>query len=211
MRHGTYPGASMMDAICRAAPGDIRHRLWTLYWLARMQCSRPESTGIVVELGTRLGDSTRAFLAASLDLRDVVMIYSYDIENVKDAVMRRTQELGLQLLLSGAWVFGHMDSVKAGRHWTEKSTPADLVFVDTDHLFETTRQEIAVWSPHVRVGGCMVFHDYWLHDPGRPEAGHGVKRAVDEFVDAHRDAWALESHDSVADGDTGLAILWRLA
>jgi predicted O-methyltransferase YrrM len=184
------------------AVGDIKHRLWTIYWLARMT----QQTGVIVELGVRQGDSTRALLSACEDCGSA--LWSYDTEPCKEVVERLTTSWGIPWFTADWWFF-QSDSIKAGEVWPE-GTPIDMIFLDTDHTFETTRKEIAVWSPHVRPGGCIAFHDYWLHDPPRDEnQGHGVKMAVDEWANNHPDTWALETHDAGPDGDSGFAILWK--
>lgn len=195
-------GASRMPGIFYRATGDIRHRLWSLYWLCRLVNART-----VVELGTRGGDSTRALLAAMEDLGGT--LYSFDIEDnsrsVEDAAQRRF------------WSFNRSDSVEAVKLFVLASYAAspdgptvDLVFIDTDHTQETTRREIAAWAPLVKQGGCIVLHDYWLYDPPRDrDHGRGVKIAVDEFCDANYPAYLLETHDAGPDGDTGLAVVWR--
>ena len=37
--------------------------------------------------------------------------------------------------------------------------PIDLLFIDDGHYYETIVREYALWSPHVREGGWIVFHD----------------------------------------------------
>lgn len=183
-----------MPKIVAAAPEDIRQRLWTLYWLVRLT----RQGGVVVELGTRQGDSTRALLAACEDVGS--KLFSYDVEHCYRVVREVTANIGLPWFQAD-WQFAQQDSALAGHRWTHGS--ADLVYIDTDHTLATTRAEIAAWAPHVQPGGCMAFHDYWLHDPPRD----GVKPAVDQFFDAHRENWSIETHD--AQSDTGFAILWR--
>ena len=39
------------------------------------------------------------------------------------------------------------------------SEPIDLLFVDGDHREEGVRADFEHWSPHVRVGGHVLFHD----------------------------------------------------
>ncbi len=196
-------GINRMPKILVLAPGDIRQRLWTLYWLARLVAPG----GIIVELGVRNGDSTRALLAACEDSGSA--LYSYDVEDVGQHVRIHTGNAGIPWF-DALWYFQVKHSVDAGTMWGDVLIPVDMVFVDTDHTFRTTRNEIAVWHRHVRVGGCMAFHDYWLHDPPREDEGHGVKMAVDEFADAHGESWRLETHDACGGGDTGFAILWRI-
>lgn len=189
-------GLNRMFAHIHRAPGDVRHRLWTLYWLVRMTHS---PLGIAVELGTRGGDTARAMLSACVDLEDA-SLFSFDIENCSKSID--------DPVLLERWRFERKDSVQAAKDWHRGYV--DMVFVDTDHTLNTTRNEIAHWSQHVRIDGCMTFHDYWLHDLSRPDnQGRGVKLAVDEWSDARPFEWELETHDAGPDGDTGLAILWR--
>lgn len=186
--------ARMHHAFARAT-GDIRHRLWSLYWLVRLQ----NVTGQFVECGTRGGDSTRALLNGCMDTNS--HLWSFDVEDCLGSVNDSFQH--------PYWTFQQKSSLQAAAEWA--LGPVDMVFIDTDHTFRTTRAEIAAWAPLVRpAGGCLVFHDYWLHDPGRDEhQGHGVKMAVDEWTDARPGEYRLETHDAGPDGDTGLAIIWR--
>jgi predicted O-methyltransferase YrrM len=186
-------GAAKMGRIIERATGDIKHRLWTLYWLTRLL----KSNGIVVELGTREGDSTRAILAACEDCASD--LYSFDIADVCAVVQNTTAQLGFGWF-DANWIFTMKDSIKAGMDWSLPQ--ADLIFVDSDHSFEVTRAEIVMWHKHVRPGGVMVFHDYWLV---RDDCG--VKFAVDDFANNNPEKWRLETHDAY--GDTGLALLWR--
>jgi predicted O-methyltransferase YrrM len=193
-------GLNRMHAIIARAFGDIRHRLWSFYWLARMTHI---PGNVIVELGVRGGDSTRALLAACVDLGDGLLI-SYDIEDCSGQVT--------DPVLTERWQFNLKDSIQAGLDFalgTKRPPRVDMVFIDTDHLYRTTRGEIAAWHQHVRYGGCLVFHDYWLDDPGRPEHGHGVKQAVDEFTNTRHPEWVLETWDAGPEGDTGGAVIWH--
>jgi hypothetical protein len=51
--------------------------------------------------------------------------------------------------------------------------PADLIFIDALHDYESVKQDIALWWPKVRVGGCLSGHDFSHKWPG-------VERAVAE-------------------------------
>lgn len=52
----------------------------------------------------------------------------------------------------------------------------DLVFLDADHSYETTRTAIKTWWPKVAPGGLLAGYNY-----GNPKLP-GVKRAVEEFA-----------------------------
>jgi predicted O-methyltransferase YrrM len=60
--------------------------------------------------------------------------------------------------------------------------PIDLLFIDGDHHYQPVREDYLKFSPFVRLGGFLVFHDY-VND-----RWPGVRRAVDEFAVAS-DLW----------------------
>lgn len=62
----------------------------------------------------------------------------------------------------------------------------DLLLLDCSHDYEGVKAELALWLPDVNITGIV-----WVHDYGDPadfglasEATPGVKKAVDELVDA---------------------------
>ena len=102
-----------------------------------------------VELGTYKG-----FTGALLSLITSKQTVSVDIE---DHGTEGSRPYGHQLLhkladatlpecvLSTMLVLGNRD--------------IDLLFIDDGHYYETIVKEMAIWSPHVRPGGWIVFHD----------------------------------------------------
>jgi predicted O-methyltransferase YrrM len=52
----------------------------------------------------------------------------------------------------------------------------DLIFIDALHDYEHVKQDIALWWPKVRVGGCLALHDFNHRWPG-------VERAIAESFD----------------------------
>jgi hypothetical protein len=192
-------GMHKMRRIAEVAFPDIAGRLMSLYWLTRLTHT---PAGVAVELGVRNGDSTRAILAACEDCGQ--LLYSFDIEDVRAHVPSYTTKFGLPWFQAG-WRFSRQDSVSAGRLWN--LGPVDMVFIDTDHTYETTRDEIAAWSPHVRLGGCLAFHDYWMTSSDAPR--NGVKPAVDEWCAAYPREYKLETW-ARWEGDTGFAVIWKV-
>jgi hypothetical protein len=51
----------------------------------------------------------------------------------------------------------------------------DLVYIDSDHSYETTKEELRLSIPKVKAGGWISGHDYVYLAPG-------VIQAVDEFL-----------------------------
>lgn len=56
----------------------------------------------------------------------------------------------------------------------------DWVYVDANHLYEFVKQDLELYLPKLRVGGCIAGDDY---GGGGGWWEHGVRRAVDELVD----------------------------
>lgn len=55
----------------------------------------------------------------------------------------------------------------------------DVAFIDGDHSYEGVRQDWLLWSPLVREGGLVAFHDTWPDSAVNTEPG--VARWCDEL------------------------------
>lgn len=62
----------------------------------------------------------------------------------------------------------------------------DFVYIDGNHKFEYTVEDIALWSPKVRKGGIIAGHDYrdWSHTSRWDNMQ--VKEAVDAWVKVNK-------------------------
>lgn len=79
------------------------------------------------------------------------------------------RNVGAELLMSR--IFPHVGTSEL---WASVwPWQADLVFIDGEHTYEGCREDIKLWTPHVRPGGILCGHDYGGQFPG-------VKKAVDE-------------------------------
>lgn len=104
----------------------------------------------------------------------------------------------------------------------------DLVFIDGDHSYEQTRNDIQIWRPKVRGGGILCGHDCEcrphgalrerilsagnsdsITGVGTPFAAvhHGVVLAVDEAFGGGAHLWS-EDLMQRSDGTTGRATIW---
>jgi GT2 family glycosyltransferase/predicted O-methyltransferase YrrM len=135
---------------------DIRHHLGFLYSIAQ---------GRIVELGTRSGESTSAFLAG-------VEAHGGSVTSV-DIV-----DCGA-LFDTPLWRFVQRSSVDpATVDAVIGNEEIDVLFVDTDHTYEQCAAELALWGGRVKKGGWIVGHD--------PETFPGVRRAFEEYAAATR-------------------------
>jgi predicted O-methyltransferase YrrM len=190
-------GYASMPLIVAKALNEIKAHLWSMYWICRMV--RAEN---IVELGVRSGDSTRALMAAAHDL-DAGLI-SFDIDGDAYRVKEVTENHGIRWL-GDNWACIKSDSVEAGQNFVGK---VEVVFIDTAHTFEHTKKELIAWHTHVQPGGVIMLHDVGLGAGDAPR--DGVQPAIDWFVASEFGKWwRYESYPHIAEGDTGLGILWR--
>ena len=150
---------------------DIQEYLPLLYDFARF-CAGAR----VLELGTRRGNSTLAFLAGVEESGGHV--WSNDIDNVIENPNGMKAWADCEL-----WTFIRGDDMDPA---VQEQLPAeaDILFIDTSHEYEHTVKEIEVFLPRVVPGGVALFHDTrWLGDKGAKLDGKPppVGRAIDEY------------------------------
>jgi cephalosporin hydroxylase len=143
----------------------------------------------VIELGVRYGASTIAFLYG-LYGEDDAALWSVDCSfPVTDP------ETGLELLSSQGslgcvdyWVFLLGYDTNA---LILESLPdtCDLLFIDTNHVYEETLLELELYRQRVSPGGLILLHDTFIETTGndpKPEPTlWPVRRAVEEFCTKH--------------------------
>ena len=104
------------------------------------------------------------------------------------------KEAATQLLSSYNAIIIQKNSVDAAKDVEDGSL--DFVFIDAGHTYKDVKEDIAVWTPKVRIGGIVSGHDYYeLPDmirysnglqPRAPGADRtGLIRAVNEFIEAN--------------------------
>jgi Methyltransferase domain len=127
----------------------------------------------VVELGTRTGVSTAAFLHAA-EAADG-HVWSVDLE--QPAVPSWWP-------LTGRWTLTVGDDLEPQVIGAQPDP--DVLLIDTSHTYEQTLAELRAWVPRVRVGGWVCCHDTDLS--GHDERGMGiegadgaVRRALDDY------------------------------
>lgn len=183
---------------------DISDHLPILYreTLAR----RPK---LMVELGTRGGESTQVLLTAAGAVGAPMV--SIDIDNVAGAIREPD--------LAARWRFVQADDVAFAREFpawcAREGLPGsiDLLFIDTSHLYQHTVEEIAAWFPLLSPSATVLFHDtamgeYYRRADGTIGRGwdnaRGVIRAIEEalgiLIDEFRPfcgtarGWTVEHH-----------------
>lgn len=161
---------------------DISDHYGTIFFFATDANSK-----LMVELGTRDGESTRVLLAAASITNSVLL--SIDIEDCEQ----------ISIPFRERWHFVKADDIEFGKtefnNWClgRSIEPViDVLFIDTSHEYIHTKQEIEIWSKYLSDNGITIFHDtnmgkgmYGRYDGSIDFGGankRGVVRAIEEFV-----------------------------
>ena len=145
----TFPSPPLFQAVGKLGRSHTSDHLGSLFFFAVDAQPR-----LMVELGTKGGESTRALLAAASITKAVLL--SVDIRDCGQ----------LALPFSEHWQFVQADDVEFGRtgfvEWCRSHSiepKIDLLFIDTSHMREHTKKEMEAWGPHLSDHATVVFHD----------------------------------------------------
>jgi cephalosporin hydroxylase len=129
----------------------------------------------VIELGTRSGVSTVAWLYGLEQTGG--RLTSIDIDE-KPGIGEHPHWTFIQGDDCDPDLFGQLD-------------PADIVFIDTSHLYDQTVRELNLYRWLVKPGGFIVCHDTELPRPegAPPRPLFPVKTAIEEFVAVNGFEW----------------------
>jgi|ERR1043166_2976937 predicted O-methyltransferase YrrM len=158
------------------------------------------SWGDVVEAGVGRGWSTVALLSALMPQGK--RLISYDADGNRCSGVFKAWGLAEGDPILSFWDFRVKSSADAAADFADAAV--SLFFLDTSHLYEHTKAELAAWFPKIHPDGIICGHDYLLHQRPDWATKSGVHLAVDEFAAAHGDRFRLQ----VLPHDQGLFILW---
>lgn len=172
-----------------ANPSDINEHLPMLVELCRQTDAKQ-----VIELGVRGGTSTVAWLfgISQTDGR----LWSVDTQ--KGPPVRHPRWTFVQGEDTDPFVLSQLPE------------GVDIVFVDTDHRYDLTLEEIRTYAPRVRSGGCMVFHDTMeesFEHHTTPQPPFPVRSAVQELLGGDepvREVAKVETYEN----NHGLTVVW---
>jgi len=132
----------------------------------------------VVDLGAGSGTTALSALCAR---PDKILVTTVDHNT-----LQWSQAVAKNIGRRADWQGILSDSAEAAEEF--KANSVDLLMIDTDHTYKTTKGELKAWLPKVVMGGLVWLHNY--ADPadwGVPNyPSPGVKRAIDEVVAAGR-------------------------
>jgi predicted O-methyltransferase YrrM len=170
---------------------DIREYLPLFYEQAK---NRPGCR--VLELGTRLGYSTLAFLAGAA--KSDGHVWSVDL----DDVMKYPEGM-MSWKNTSQWTFIRGSDLDPA---VQEVVPLeiDILFIDTSHEYEHTIRELELYVPRVVTGGVVFCHDtHLINWPGLvwSELTPPVWKALNDFCAATGRGWKNLS------GQYGLGII----
>src|ERR1019366_545604 len=164
----------------------------------------PEDCPVVVELGSWKGKSS-VMIAAGLLGKKSPRLYCVDsFDATGDAVSEpiykglAKQEVSLQVQFErNVSCLSHI--VTPIRGYTREvaqswSTPLDFLFIDASHDYEDVLNDFRKWSPFIRVGGIIAFHDVSSGWPGPSRVVEENLAAPSFRILGQRDSlvWALK-------------------
>lgn len=173
-------------------------------------------TGVIVELGGGLGRSAAAFGYACKNKKHTV-ICTVDLfdsgsfsqrlpfnqwEAWRDNITKAMEKAKTPFYIDaknqdGGGIFFQSIQVNSQHDPFWQGSGIDLLFIDADHDYESVLADIKAWSPYVKRGGLMVFHDY--HRGDYKDVFHGVVKAVNEWREIYKDDWLeIEAPGSLA-------------
>lgn len=164
-------------------PSDINEHLSTFVHAA---ISMEAAT--VIELGVRYGLSTIAWLyglnATAGHLWSVDCSWPVVAPNAYENLLDPQGPLGV--CENWTFILGY-DTWSA----TLDALPdqCDILFIDTNHVYEETLVELALYYPRVKSGGRIYLHDTAIETTGNattPQPPYPVRTAVEEFCAKHK-------------------------
>lgn len=146
---------------------------------------------VIIELGVRDGESTRAFLAGVGDAGG--KLYSCDLGQIYvPAEWHQLQE----------WSFIKGDDISLAV-LLQMPQKADVIFIDTLHTYEHVMKELEHYIPRLNPGGVALLHDTALNEAVNPGCRHDdVLRAMQDYCAKHDLRW--ENHTA----NWGMGIIW---
>ena len=141
---------------------------------------------VCVELGVDEGSFSAAILRYCRP-KKLYLVDLWDSERYDESKYNLVLDRFKQEIASGAVEILRARSTDASNYF--KNASIDWIYIDTDHSYETTRDELRMFEPKVKADGYMAGHDYTM---GNWKDGYkyGVIEAVHEFCVKHN--WCFD-------------------
>ena len=150
--------------------------------------------GIVAELGVDSGD----FSEKIINMTSPKKLYLIDAYHTKRYSLKKFELVKNKFKIKIDKDIVEMKkgySTEFATHFSDNYF--DWIYIDTDHTYHTTKQELELYAPKIKSGGFICGHDYVLGN-WKSHFKYGVIEAVREFCASYN--WELvyltfESHN----------------
>lgn len=165
--------------LVRTGPSDVKEHIPTF-----VNAVKELSASAVIELGVRYGVSTVAWIWA---LKECGHLWAVDGGPIPEEEPTMKVNLLQPLWDLSWWTFvpGWDTDQEVLDVLPDK---ADIVFIDTNHVYEETHRELELYFPRVRPGGRIFLHDTALEATANaqtPQPPYPVRTAMEEFCETH--------------------------
>ncbi|HEX7977670.1 MAG TPA: class I SAM-dependent methyltransferase [Gemmatimonadaceae bacterium] len=151
---------------------------------ARMIALLPRG-GVAAEIGVSRGKFTAAIMAANPP-RKLHLVDVWASDRYNQTLRQGVEQTYAAEIAAGSVEINLGYSIEVGRSFPDAYF--DWIYLDTDHSYPTTRDELAVYESKMKPGGIIAGHDYVMGN-WRSSLKFGVIEAVTEFCIARN--WEL--------------------
>lgn len=177
--------ATMLKAIPKVdlGPEHIAHLEPLVSRIALL--ARLPRNAFAAEIGVSRGKFTRAIRDTNPPAR-LHLIDIWNSERYTTELQRGVEAAFAEEIAAGSVAINKGMSTSMARTFADGYF--DWIYIDTDHSYETTRDELALFAPKMKPGGIIAGHDYVMGN-WRDGIKYGVVEAVHEFC--VKNGWEL--------------------
>jgi predicted O-methyltransferase YrrM len=132
---------------------------------------------VAAEIGVSRGKLTNAIMTINPP-RKLHLVDVWNTERYNETLKNTVAESFAGAIDSGAVEINRGFSTEVGATFPDGYF--DWIYIDTDHSYETTRKELAIYEPKMNAGGIIAGHDFVMGN-WRDGIKYGVIEAVYEF------------------------------
>lgn len=160
-----------------------------IYWHSRIEMLHDlarQEPRVSVELGADLGDFSSSILEILYPEKHFI-VDTWASERYNEAKYQRVNKRFSSQIARGRAEIVREDSVAAASRFESQSI--DFLYIDTDHRYRHTLNELLAWESKISKNGILAGDDFAV---GNPKAGmeYGVIQAVLNFLAGNPD-WEL--------------------
>lgn len=139
--------------------------------------SKLEKGGVLAELGVNQGEFSQQILEIAQPGK-LHLVDTWASERYHDGLFNSVTEKFRRQIDQGQIEIHRKLSTEAAADFADGTF--DCVYIDTNHTYETTREELEKYAPKLKPGGILSGHDYVQGNWARSYR-YGVIEAVHEF------------------------------